>query len=377
MEKKNNKNYAQSLEIINELLDGGFLDDKEVYMDSFERTLRKYFKKHGIVDDDDKFEISEFIDGFLKERGYTFSEVEAKDSLEDGLTSLEEKKSEEDYFSTGLSSNDSIALYLNDIIRYPVLSAEDERKYAYLAKDGDVEAKNILREHNLKLVVSIAKRYNGRGLDFPDLIQEGTLGLMRAVDRFDPSKGYKFSTYATWWIRQAITRAIADQGKTIRIPVHMVESINKIRKCTNNFLKDHGREPSVEELSELTGLSVNRVYECKKHDWDPESLDRAIIAGEDSQVGDFIMDQTVDVENDVYNKTLHNELEKFLSHLTDRERDVIIQRYGLDGRGSKTLEQVGKELNVTRERIRQIESKALRKMKNMRNVDDLREYIRR
>ena len=377
MEKKNNKNYAQSLEIVNELLDGGFLDDKEVYMDSFERTLRKYFKKHGIVDDDDKFEISEFIDGFLKERGYTFSEVEAKDSLEDDLTSLEEKKPEEDYFSTGLSSNDSIALYLNDIIRYPVLSAEDERKYAYLAKDGDVEAKNILREHNLKLVVSIAKRYNGRGLDFPDLIQEGTLGLMRAVDRFDPSKGYKFSTYATWWIRQAITRAIADQGKTIRIPVHMVESINKIRKCTNNFLKDHGREPSVEELSKLTGLSVNRVYECKKHDWDPESLDRAIIAGEDSQVGDFIMDQTVDVENDVYNKTLHNELEKFLSHLTDRERDVIIQRYGLDGRGSKTLEQVGKELNVTRERIRQIESKALRKMKNMRNVDDLKEYIRR
>ena len=293
------------------------------------------------------------------------------------MTSLEEKKPEEDYFSTGLSSNDSIALYLNDIIRYPVLSAEDERKYAYLAKDGDVEAKNILREHNLKLVVSIAKRYNGRGLDFPDLIQEGTLGLMRAVDRFDPSKGYKFSTYATWWIRQAITRAIADQGKTIRIPVHMVESINKIRKCTNNFLKDHGREPSVEELSKLTGLSVNRVYECKKHDWDPESLDRAIIAGEDSQVGDFIMDQTVDVENDVYNKTLHNELEKFLSHLTDRERDVIIQRYGLDGRGSKTLEQVGKELNVTRERIRQIESKALRKMKNMRNVDDLKEYIRR
>ncbi len=377
MEKKNNKNYAQSLEIVNELLDGGFLDDKEVYMDSFERTLRKYFKKHGIVDDDDKFEISEFIDGFLKERGYTFSEVEAKDSLEDDLTSLEEKKPEEDYFSTGLSSNDSIALYLNDIIRYPVLSAEDERKYAYLAKDGDVEAKNILREHNLKLVVSIAKRYNGRGLDFPDLIQEGTLGLMRAVDRFDPSKGYKFSTYATWWIRQAITRAIADQGKTIRIPVHMVESINKIRKCTNNFLKDHGREPSVEELSKLTGLSVNRVYECKKHDWDPESLDRAIIAGEDSQVGDFIMDQTVDVENDVYNKTLHNELEKFLSHLTDRERDVIIQRYGLDGKGSKTLEQVGKELNVTRERIRQIESKALRKMKNMRNVDDLKEYIRR
>ncbi len=377
MEKKNNKNYAQSLEIVNELLDGGFLDDKEVYMDSFERTLRKYFKKHGIVDDDDKFEISEFIDGFLKERGYTFSEVEAKDSLEDDLTSLEEKKTEEDYFSTGLSSNDSIALYLNDIIRYPVLSAEDERKYAYLAKDGDVEAKNILREHNLKLVVSIAKRYNGRGLDFPDLIQEGTLGLMRAVDRFDPSKGYKFSTYATWWIRQAITRAIADQGKTIRIPVHMVESINKIRKCTNNFLKDHGREPSVEELSKLTGLSVNRVYECKKHDWDPESLDRAIIAGEDSQVGDFIMDQTVDVENDVYNKTLHNELEKFLSHLTDRERDVIIQRYGLDGKGSKTLEQVGKELNVTRERIRQIESKALRKMKNMRNVDDLKEYIRR
>ena len=377
MEKKNNKNYAQSLEIVNELLDGGFLDDKEVYMDSFERTLRKYFKKHGIVDDDDKFEISEFIDGFLKERGYTFSEVEAKDSLEDDLTSLEEKKPEEDYFSTGLSSNDSIALYLNDIIRYPVLSAEDERKYAYLAKDGDVEAKNILREHNLKLVVSIAKRYNGRGLDFPDLIQEGTLGLMKAVDRFDPSKGYKFSTYATWWIRQAITRAIADQGKTIRIPVHMVESINKIRKCTNNFLKDHGREPSVEELSKLTGLSVNRVYECKKHDWDPESLDRAIIAGEDSQVGDFIMDQTVDVENDVYNKTLHNELEKFLSHLTDRERDVIIQRYGLDGRGSKTLEQVGKELNVTRERIRQIESKALRKMKNMRNVDDLKEYIRR
>lgn len=377
MEVKNNKNYVQSIKIVNELLDKCFLNNKKIYLDSFERLLRKYFKKYGITDDNDMFEISEFIDDFLQKRGYTFYETEdIKDSLNNDLIP-QDNNYDADNFDTGLSSVDSIALYLKDICRYNVLDADEEKKLAYLAKSGDVAAKNALKNHNLRLVVSIAKRYNGRGLDFLDLIQEGTIGLMKAVDKFDPSMGYKFSTYATWWIRQGITRAIADQGKTIRIPVHMVESINKIRRCVNTYRETYGREPNIEEISNFTGLSVNRVYECKKHDWEPVSLERKVIVGEDSEIGDFIMDNNVDIENDVSMSTLHDEIDKLLVRLTDREKEVIIKRYGLDNKGVKTLEEVGKDFGITRERVRQIESKALRKLSKMRNIDELKEYIRR
>lgn len=364
MKEKNNKNYTQTLQFINDLLERGFLKNKQIYIDNFERTLERYYTKYNIVDDNDKFEINEFITEFLKKRGYIF--FDPKD-----LYNFSEKSLEKEF------NGDLVALYIKDISKYPVLSIEDEKKYTKLAKAGDENAKKILKEHNLKLVLSIAKRYTGRGLDFLDLIQEGSFGLMKAIDKFEPEKGFKFSTYATWWIRQAITRSIADYSKTIRIPVHMVENLNKIKRCVNSFKETYGREPSTEEISKWTGFSPEKIENCRKHELETVSLDKQVIAGEDSTIGDFIMDSNVNVEEDACNKTLHSEVEKLLTHLTEKEKYVITQRYGLSGLPFKTLEEIGNEMGVTRERIRQIEFKALKKLSNLKDISELKEYIRR
>ncbi|MBP9995987.1 MAG: RNA polymerase sigma factor RpoD [Lachnospiraceae bacterium] len=276
----------------------------------------------------------------------------------------------------GVSIEDPVRMYLKEIGKVPLLSAEEEIELAKRMEEGDEEAKKKLAEANLRLVVSIAKRYVGRGMLFLDLIQEGNLGLIKAVEKFDYRKGYKFSTYATWWIRQAITRAIADQARTIRIPVHMVETINKLIRVSRQLLQELGREPSPEEIAEEMGMPVERVREILKISQEPVSLETPIGEEEDSHLGDFIQDDNVPVPVDAAAYTLLREqLEEVLDTLTDREKKVLSLRFGLeDGRG-RTLEEVGKEFNVTRERIRQIEAKALRKLRHPTRSRKLRDYL--
>ncbi|WP_330594386.1 RNA polymerase sigma factor RpoD [Variimorphobacter saccharofermentans] len=262
-------------------------------------------------------------------------------------------------------SDDPVHQYLKEIGNYPLLTMADEVELAKKIDEGDEMAKQLLAESNLRLVVSIAKRYVGRGLSFLDLIQEGNLGLIKAVEKFDYTKGYKFSTYATWWIRQAITRSIADQSRTIRIPVHMSEVINKTYRVSRNLLQELGREPSEQELADAMNISVEKVREILKVSADPISLDTPIGEEDDSHLGDFIRDDTVMGPEDAASYSiLKDQITRLLDTLTDREQRVLILRFGLmDGR-SRTLEEVGKEFNVTRERIRQIEAKALRKLRH-------------
>ena len=261
----------------------------------------------------------------------------------------------------GVSIEDPVRMYLKEIGKVPLLSAEEEIELAKRMELGDQEAKKRLAEANLRLVVSIAKRYVGRGMLFLDLIQEGNLGLIKAVEKFDYRKGYKFSTYATWWIRQAITRAIADQARTIRIPVHMVETINKLIRVQRQLLQELGREPYPEEIAKEMNLPVDRVREIQKISQEPVSLETPIGEEEDSHLGDFIQDDNVPVPAEAAAFTLLKEqLSEVLGTLTDRERKVLELRFGLDDGRARTLEEVGKEFNVTRERIRQIEAKELR-----------------
>ena len=261
----------------------------------------------------------------------------------------------------GISIEDPVRMYLKEIGKVPLLSAEEEIELAQRMEEGDEDAKKRLAEANLRLVVSIAKRYVGRGMLFLDLIQEGNLGLIKAVEKFDYRKGYKFSTYATWWIRQAITRAIADQARTIRIPVHMVETINKLIRVSRQLLQELGREPLPEEIAEEMNLPVERVREILKISQEPVSLETPIGEEEDSHLGDFIQDDNVPVPADAAAFTLLKEqLVEVLGTLTEREQKVLRLRFGLDDGRARTLEEVGKEFNVTRERIRQIEAKALR-----------------
>ena len=265
----------------------------------------------------------------------------------------------------GVSIEDPVRMYLKEIGKVPLLSAEEEIELAKRMELGDQEAKKRLAEANLRLVVSIAKRYVGRGMLFLDLIQEGNLGLIKAVEKFDYRKGYKFSTYATWWIRQAITRAIADQARTIRIPVHMVETINKLIRVSRQLLQELGREPSPEEIAAEMNMPVERVREILKISQEPVSLETPIGEEEDSHLGDFIQDDNVPVPADAAAFTLLKEqLEEVLGTLTEREQKVLTLRFGLEDGRARTLEEVGKEFNVTRERIRQIESKALRNMRH-------------
>ena len=276
----------------------------------------------------------------------------------------------------GISIEDPVRMYLKEIGKVPLLSAEEEIDLAMRMEAGDEEAKKRLAEANLRLVVSIAKRYVGRGMLFLDLIQEGNLGLIKAVEKFDYRKGYKFSTYATWWIRQAITRAIADQARTIRIPVHMVETINKLIRVSRQLLQELGREPLPEEIAEEMGMPVERVREILKISQEPVSLETPIGEEEDSHLGDFIQDDNVPVPADAAAFTLLKEqLVEVLETLTEREQKVLRLRFGLDDGRARTLEEVGKEFNVTRERIRQIEAKALRKLRHPSRSRKLRDYL--
>ena len=296
----------------------------------------------------------------------------------DGLDDEEEVELDKIDLSVpeGVSIEDPVRMYLKEIGKVPLLSAEEEIELAKKMEQGDENAKKRLAEANLRLVVSIAKRYVGRGMLFLDLIQEGNLGLIKAVEKFDYRKGYKFSTYATWWIRQAITRAIADQARTIRIPVHMVETINKLIRVSRQLLQELGREPTPEEIAEEMDMPVDRVREILKISQEPVSLETPIGEEEDSHLGVFIQDDNVPVPADAAAFTLLKEqLVEVLGTLTEREQKVLRLRFGLDDGRARTLEEVGKEFNVTRERIRQIEAKALRKLRHPSRSRKLKDYL--
>jgi RNA polymerase primary sigma factor len=276
----------------------------------------------------------------------------------------------------GASLDDPVRMYLREIGRVDLLKAEQEVHYARLIEQGDMAAKEALTEANLRLVVSIAKKYVGRGMTFLDLIQEGNLGLIRAVEKFDYHKGFKFSTYATWWIRQAITRAIADQSRTIRVPVHMVETINKLVRVSRRMLQELGREPTDEEIGEEMGVTPERVREIRKISQDPVSLEMPVGEEDDSHLGDFVEDKEATAPSDAASLTmLHAEMEDVLDTLSPRERRVLQLRFGLADGHQRTLEEVGKRFGVTRERIRQIEAKALRKLRHPSRSTKLRDYL--
>ncbi len=313
----------------------------------------------------------------------TFSNkgIEIVDDSNRAQTEMDEEKVEEEAdidlsIPEGISIDDPVRMYLKEIGRVPLLSADEEITLAKRMEAGDEEAQRELAEANLRLVVSIAKRYVGRGMLFLDLIQEGNLGLIKAVEKFDYNKGYKFSTYATWWIRQAITRAIADQARTIRIPVHMVETINKLIRVSRQLLQQLGREPSPEEIAEAMEISVERVREIMKIAQEPVSLETPIGEEEDSHLGDFIEDQDAPAPAEAASfMLLKEQLEEVLDTLTEREERVLRLRFGLDDGRARTLEEVGQNFGVTRERIRQIEAKALRKLRHPSRSRKLKDFL--
>ncbi|MBC8079357.1 MAG: RNA polymerase sigma factor RpoD [Gorillibacterium sp.] len=321
------------------------------------------------------------IDEFFEQLGELGIEVGNEDEDEE-LPATREREPDEFNFDDdlslppGIKINDPVRMYLKEIGRVPLLSAEEEVALAKRIENGDDEAKRRLAEANLRLVVSIAKRYVGRGMLFLDLIQEGNMGLIKAVEKFDHKKGYKFSTYATWWIRQAITRAIADQARTIRIPVHMVETINKLIRVSRQLLQELGREPAPEEIAKEMELSVEKVREIMKIAQEPVSLETPIGEEDDSHLGDFIEDQEALAPADAAAyELLKEQLEDVLDTLTEREENVLRLRFGLDDGRTRTLEEVGKVFGVTRERIRQIEAKALRKLRHPSRSKRLKDFL--
>ena len=298
------------------------------------------------------------------------------DDIDFAAEAVSDENLESSLSTEGIAIDDPVKVYLKEIGRVPLLSPEEEIDLAIRIKDGDEAAKKRLSEANLRLVVSIAKRYLGRGMQFLDLIQEGNLGLIKAVEKFDYTKGFKFSTYATWWIRQAITRAIADQARTIRIPVHMVETINKVKKVSSQLLHTNGHEPSAEEISAELDMPVDKVREIMRVAQEPVSLETPIGEEEDSHLGDFIPDDDAPAPQDAASHTLLKEqLADVLDTLTPREEKVLSLRFGLEDGRSRTLEEVGKEFNVTRERIRQIEAKALRKLRHPSRSKKLKDFL--
>ena len=303
----------------------------------------------------------------------------AADAVEAALTENSADEFEDTLSAEGVTIDDPVKVYLKEIGRVPLLTPDEEVQLALDIKEGGPKgerAKQRLSEANLRLVVSIAKRYVGRGMQFLDLIQEGNLGLIKAVEKFDHTKGFKFSTYATWWIRQAITRAIADQARTIRIPVHMVETINKVKKVSSQLLHENGHEPSAEEIAERLEMPVDKVREIMRVAQEPVSLETPIGEEEDSHLGDFIPDDEAPVPAEAASQTLLKEqLDEVLKTLTPREEKVLRLRFGLEDGRPRTLEEVGKEFNVTRERIRQIEAKALRKLRHPSRSKKLRDFL--
>ena len=368
------------------------MDEKMVkFMEKLKELLEFAKKKKNVLEVE---EINEFfgemdLEPEMIEKTYEFLEQKGVDVLrimddipDDDIILESERDDDEDLenidlsIPEGISIEDPVRMYLKEIGKVPLLSADEEIELAQRMEKGDQAAKKRLAEANLRLVVSIAKRYVGRGMLFLDLIQEGNLGLIKAVEKFDYTKGYKFSTYATWWIRQAITRAIADQARTIRIPVHMVETINKLIRVQRQLLQELGREPSLEEVAEKMNMPIERVREIQKISQEPVSLETPIGEEEDSHLGDFIQDDNVPVPADAAAYTLLKEqLLEVLDTLTEREQKVLRLRFGLDDGRARTLEEVGKEFNVTRERIRQIEAKALRKLRHPSRSRKLKDYL--
>ena len=383
-------------------------DDGEILsLDDIKNSLLKKAKSSGIIDQSDIYDaLSQFeldddtildLINFFKENGievisdeeednedfedFDESKMNLDEEPDDDFFAEEGEEAEEDididYLGSEVRINDSVKMYLKEIGKYDLLKAEDEPILAKKILEGDEEAKQTLINANLRLVVNIAKHYVGRGMLFLDLIQEGNLGLMKAVDKFDYTKGYKFSTYATWWIRQAITRAIADQARTIRIPVHMVETINKMTRIQRQLIQDFGREPTAEEISEAMNgeLSAKRIREIQRIAMEPVSLETPIGEEDDSHLGDFIEDKESESPVDFTTRQLlKEELYAILKDLSDREERVIRLRYGLDDNRPRTLEEVGREFGVTRERIRQIEAKAIKKLRHPTRSKRLGDY---
>ena len=376
MDNKNTNGDEQQkfLEILNALVEQA---KKKENVLNFE-DVEKAFSKVGVELDADK---TEKVFEFLENKGIV-ARVPDSSADDDIILDVDDEPTEEELENIelavpdGVSIEDPVRMYLKEIGKVPLLTAEEEKNLAMRMENGDMDAKKRLAEANLRLVVSIAKRYVGRGMLFLDLIQEGNLGLIKAVEKFDYRKGYKFSTYATWWIRQAITRAIADQARTIRIPVHMVETINKLIRVQRQLLQEKGREPYPEEIAEKMNLPVERVREIQKISQEPVSLETPIGEEEDSHLGDFIQDDNVPVPAEAAAFTLLKEqLVEVLGTLTEREQKVLRLRFGLDDGRARTLEEVGKEFNVTRERIRQIEAKALRKLRHPSRSRKLKDYL--
>ena len=339
-----NNKYLESLDLFN-LID---IDDIEEIKSKLAENQVEF------IDEGENLEDIEIVEDLI--------------DLEDEKEDAEDEEIKLEDFSDlkGFNIDDPVKMYLKEIGKIPLLSADEERILAENMEAGDIEAKKKLAETNLRLVVSIAKRYVGRGMQFLDLIQEGNMGLMKAVEKFDFRRGFKFSTYATWWIRQAITRSIADQARTIRVPVHMVETINKMNRVGRHFLQEHGREATNEELAKEMETSVEKIREAKKAAQDPISLETPIGEKEDSHLGDFIEDQKTASPEDEAAATMRREqIHQLLETLTEREKGVIALRYGIDDGTQRTLEEVGKYFGVTRERIRQIEGKALKKLKKL------------